>query len=346
MGDVYKLVSFFNEPMSVSTPHIYISALTWLPEESYLAKLLYPFLTNQPALKSAREKTWLSSLWIKSMSTCVNSVVFSRNGAKVAAAAHDGTIFIWDVKTGERVGCIEGKASPATCLVWSTSGKYILSASSNSVYVWDCLKYTIVGDPWDGHTDLVAAIACSSNNNFIASGGYDKTVIIWHSDGRRAREPLLGHSQAVNSVAFSLDSTKLASGSDDSTTRLWSLETGDQLWQISCNNWVGCVAISHDGQLLAAASFDNTIYLWDVKSGELRREPLVGHLNAVRSVAFSPDDKLIVSGSDDLTVCLWDVDTGLKKGTPYRGHLHWITSVAFSPDCFVCQRFNSSSLGY
>ena len=114
--DVHRFITFFYDAMSVSTPHIYISALTWLPEESYLAKLLIPFFTNQPAIESGRESKWQSSLWVRSMGGGVNSVSFHPDGSKIAAASSDQTISIWDVDSGERTGIITGHPSWVLCL--------------------------------------------------------------------------------------------------------------------------------------------------------------------------------------------------------------------------------------
>jgi WD40 repeat protein len=56
----------------------------------------------------------------------------------------------------------------------------------------------------------------------IASGGNDKTVKIWHVEGRLLCS-LEGHIGLVNSVAFSSDGKFLASADSDGSIFLWRI---------------------------------------------------------------------------------------------------------------------------
>jgi serine/threonine protein kinase/WD40 repeat protein len=85
-------------------------------------------------------------------------------------------------------------------LAWSPSGRYIAASylRSTSLYVWD-LKQPTRGKDKDGvtqlnelifpkageagHNNTVMSISWSPNGRYIASGGYDKTVIVWLVDG-------------------------------------------------------------------------------------------------------------------------------------------------------------------
>jgi WD40 repeat protein len=58
----------------------------------------------------------------------------------------------------------------------------------------------------------------------LASGGDDKTVILWNFELQKKVITLKGHSNFVTSVTFSPDGKYLASGSADKTVKLWSVE--------------------------------------------------------------------------------------------------------------------------
>merc|ERR1712217_237150 len=56
--------------------------------------------------------------------------------------------------------------------------------------------------------------------DFLASGGEDHNVYIWHQRHRRMLQKLTGHSDAVNAVSWN-GSGLLASASDDQTVIIW-----------------------------------------------------------------------------------------------------------------------------
>lgn len=60
----------------------------------------------------------------------------------------------------------------------------------------------------------------------MATGGDDRTVIIWDTATGKARRTLKGHDLAVTSLAFSADASLLASGSGNASIVLWDVQTG------------------------------------------------------------------------------------------------------------------------
>ncbi|MBO5838950.1 MAG: hypothetical protein J6R06_04665, partial [Bacteroidales bacterium] len=62
------------------------------------------------------------------------------------------------------------------------------------------------------------------DGKYLASGAWDKTVIIWDAKSGQRLQTLEGHSDWVNSVSWSPDGKYLASGSRDETVRIWGVE--------------------------------------------------------------------------------------------------------------------------
>ena len=183
------------------------------------------------------------------------------------------------------------------------------------------------------HQDEVFSVAFSPDGKTLASGGRDKTIILWDVKSYQPKgQPFTGHSASVTSVVFSPDGSVLASGSTDKTVILWDIESHQPIGQLDGHKEaVKSVAFSPDGKLLASSSEDKTIFLWDVESRQQIGLPLTGHEGIVYSVAFSPDGKLLASGSEDKTIILWDVESHQPIGQ-FTGHEGSITSIAFSPD--------------
>jgi len=72
-----------------------------------------------------------------------------------------------------------------------------------------------IGSPFVQFTDSWAGA------DFIASGGEDRCVHVWHRRHGRQLQRLTGHTDAVNSVSWSNEYHLLASASDDNTVILW-----------------------------------------------------------------------------------------------------------------------------
>ena len=63
-----------------------------------------------------------------------------------------------------------------------------------------------------GHTGSVRSVAITSDNKYIVSGGYDKTVRIWNLQDKTQEAVLQGHTDCVISVAITSDNKYIVSG--------------------------------------------------------------------------------------------------------------------------------------
>ncbi|MGC1377644.1 MAG: hypothetical protein WA821_15525 [Anaerolineales bacterium] len=195
----------------------------------------------------------------KGHTSYIDSIAFSPDGKTLASsscardnsfgACLDGEVFLWDVTTRQSiVRLLTGQTGRVNNVTFSPNGKTLaLSISndnSNTILLWDvsAMLNTSVSTVLNtsavmsqstgqlkGHTDTVSDIAFSPDGKMLASGSYDKTVILWDiATGQPIGQPLKGHTDSVNSVAFSPDGKTLASGSSDNTIILWDLDP--QFW--------------------------------------------------------------------------------------------------------------------
>ena len=242
------------------------------------------------------------------------SVAFSPDGKRIFSGSynlHKITVRIWDATTCRQIGepmSIYSNTLGYHSIDFSPDGKYIVSVSSDTVFLWDVINGKCL-DTLIGHNGMVNAVAFSPNGERIVSGAKDGTVRIWNSAaGKLFRRQLIGHSDEVHTVSFSPDGKRIVSGSEDKTIRIWDVTTGRCLNTLKGHtDIVYSVVFSPDGKRIVSGSGDNTIRVWDAVTGSQIGEPLKGHTNIVLSVAFSPDGKRIVSGSADGTVGFWDV---------------------------------------
>lgn len=180
-----------------------------------------------------------------------------------------------------------------------------------------------------GHSDRVVALAFSPDGSTLASGSFDRTVLLWDMHTREPAPPLR-HESIVHAMAFSPDGALLATAGTGTIT-LWDLASGRAVRSLTGHSGrITAVTFSPDGTLLASSGDDGTARLWDVRTGE-QRSVLSGHTEDVLTVAFHPSGATLATGSLDGTVRIWDVATAslAKTLTDLRGG---VGSLAYSPD--------------
>lgn len=220
---------------------------------------------------------------------------------QILASSANGTIDLWNLKTGDRQGQLKDSSSRVFSLAFSPDGHFLASGcEDHQIRVWDVRRRTLV-HCLSGHGDEVRAVAFSPQ-------GYLRR-------GLRLGVPQAGH--------------QLASGSYDGTLRLWNLTDGDST-TLDTGSPVAALAFSPDGQTLASGHQDGSIGLWN-QGTQSQVQSLQSQGQAVRTVAFSPDGQTLASGGDDQTIRLWAWQTG-QLTWDFKGHNSWISNVAFSPD--------------
>ena len=137
-----------------------------------------------------------------------------------------------------------------------------LSVTGLLIYLnWDYSLKTLTG-----HSKYVYSVAASPDGKYLASGSYDKTLIIWDAKSGEKLQTLEGHSIFVKSVSWSPDGKYLASGSSDETVIIWDAKSGQRLKTLEGHSYyVYSVCWSPDGKYLASGSWDKTIKIWGVE---------------------------------------------------------------------------------
>ena len=162
------------------------------------------------------------------------------------------------------------------------------------------------------HSDLVRAVAISSDGQTLASCSFDDTIKIWNLHNGKLLNTLTASSQqGCTSIAVSYSSQLLVSSSNHKTesVKLWHLETGELVCKLDGHSdCVWRVKISPDGQIIAGGCGDGKIALWNLETREIICL-LSGHSTPVTSIAFSADGQLLASGSEDTTIKIWNLTT-------------------------------------
>ena len=225
----------------------------------------------------------------------VNSVAFSPDGERLAAACGDGTIKVWNCRTGEVVQTLNDNPGFVYSVAFHPGGKHLAAAGADrKVRVWDLTTAKPVFK-CAGHAGLdlgtAYVVAFSPDGRRLAAGS-DGAVNVW--DWRNRQLPpihtLPGDEKMANSVtvAFSRDGRRLASGGWSGGVRIWDAETGERLRTLSGHHhpvrrWRS--ARTADAWSRPASTGTDRVGHDDRPTPQ----DLRGHVGVVLGVAFSPD---------------------------------------------------------
>ncbi|KAJ6553243.1 WD40-repeat-containing domain protein, partial [Mycena capillaripes] len=178
--DAKSFISFFYEAIIRSAPHIYVSALALAPAESEIGRAFWPQFPHLLSVTKGRVEKWPATIELFAGHTGhVHSVAFSPDSKCIVSGSSDGTVQIWDLKTGVALGePLVGHTGRVTSVSFSPDGKHIVSGSyDHTVRIWDIRAASV--RLLEGHIDLVLCVAFSPHGKQIISSSSDSTVHVW-----------------------------------------------------------------------------------------------------------------------------------------------------------------------
>lgn len=286
----------------------------------------------------------------------VTCLAFSPDGARIAAALHEGGVAIWDVSTGEHVIALPTSPHLVTSVAYSPDGQSLAfgAMSRRGSYV---IIRLLDSSSWELGNERRLSVDVSwavpwNSIMFNQDGSYVAATIgnqvrILDSDSlieTRRLEALLptpkasssfGRTGVLRGLSASRDGRYVVAGTTYGPIAVWQMATGRVVTTLDGHAGVAySVSYSPDGRTVASGSADGTIKLWEAMITGFELRTLRGHTGSVRSVAYNPAGSILASGGGTQRsgeVILWNPRHGSKlhvletAGGP-------VNTVAFSHD--------------
>ena len=261
------------------------------------------------------------------------SIAFSPDSKRIAVPGAPGTVGIWDVATGRRVGepLAVGEA-PVNAAIFADGGRTLIASDdSGAVSLVDVASGRRIRPPLSVGDEPAGSLALSPDGRLLAAASYAGPVLLWDVEtGERFGEPLTSDTSPGNAVAFSPDGRTLVSSHLRSAV-VWNV-SGEQVLGVPLGGptqQTTDVSFSPDGSWLVAGQFDGTANVYDTVS---RLQTLrIDGPSIVTAVAVDADGKRIAVGTIDGKVQLFDAGSGEAVGSPLVAGNAAVWQVAFSP---------------
>jgi WD40 repeat protein len=242
--------------------------------------------------------------------SAVTQIAFTRDGARCGSAGADGTVAIWDARSGARHGLWKAHAEGVDSLEFDPSGERVVTSGRafrpgppNAVIVWSIQGQELAR--LEGHTDAVWRAVFDPTGERVITASLDKTARVWDSRSGKQIHQLIGHQDRVTYVAVDEHGRRVATASGDTTVRVWSLDTGDLLATLHGHTaQVNAVTFAPDDQLVSVSG-DGTARVWDL--AHRIQTAAYHHGGFVWRAALDPDARRLATASWSGTAKIWDL---------------------------------------
>lgn len=264
-------------------------------------------------------------------------VAASSEGETAAAAGFDGTVVVWNTRTGELVGRWK-ESMPVSELQFDRHGRvlYVALAPDVPAQQPQGTSRILARLPHTGEVPgslevqgKIGSIDLSPDDALLVTANTEGKVEVWSAASMQRLATADFHRGLAHALFAPGTTNRIATCAYDHTARLWDWQENTSR-VLPHGGYVRNLAWAPDGQSVATACDDGFARLWDARTGQILGRPM-GHQSRVYAVAFSPDGSLVATASSDSTSRLWDARTGAPRSSPFAGTQR-TTHIAFSPD--------------
>jgi WD40 repeat protein len=351
----YLLAEIHLERGDLASARRLLSGLDGMPEVRAALRALKSADLPDASCVSITRFPWQST---RTWETSTLKIRLRADGRFAITGSDDGTVRLWDMRTGECVHLLKGHSQSVSSADLTPDGRFaVSSASDGAVRYWDltdgrCLLTFTPRGPQGRISPQHVRI--TADGRHVLGTGRDGDVMVWNFPGGWPLRTLEGHQRDLILDVAGNPRLLLTSGNEDPrtswepgekiesafTVRLWDLTTGECLKVLSLGRSpVRALRLTDDGRIALVGRYDQTIRLYDLENGRQLAD-LVGHPSGFPStLALSQDGALAMAGGLDRfgmpegtpnAVRLWSLKNGRCLRT-FDGHRNTVQDIALVP---------------
>ncbi len=310
----------------------HVLATAWCPDGRKFATgdkrgqlLVWSPTSPKPLATLFGHKKWVTSIvW--------EPVHRDRACERLASASSDGSVKIWNSRTGKCEVSMTAHTQSVEALCWGGEGFLYSASRDRTICMWaaeGASKGTLVKQ-LKGHGHRINALALSCDH-VCRSGAHTYKATSFDDEDAAFTAATALYQKRCGGVE-----ERLVSGSDDFTLFLWSpIKSKQPVARLTGHQQlVFCISYSPDGRFIASGSADKKIKLWDGFTGKFITT-FHGHVGSVYRLVWSPDSRFLASGSKDSTCKLWPISTARHTGNASHtlpGHADEVYALDWSPN--------------
>ncbi|CDO56311.1 hypothetical protein DV451_003582 [Geotrichum candidum] len=267
-----------------------VNRLAITPDKKYIAAAgsrsikLYDIKSNNPN----------HTLSLDDHTANVTSVAIQAEGKWLASSSEDGTVKVWDMRTGNVQRNYKHKSPVNEVVIHPNQGELISCDDDGNVRIWDLSENTCTHRLIPEDDVPVRSVSVASDGTMLVAGNNKGNCYVWNMANNKdvtMLQPLTKikcHSKYITKVLLSPDVKHLATCSADYTARIWSTENNfaEETTLEGHQRWVWDCAFSADSAYLVTSCSDHYVRLWELATGSIIRQ-YNGHHKGAISVALN-----------------------------------------------------------
>ncbi len=200
-------------------------------------------------------------------SDVVFDCAFNPQGDRLATAAADGVVHVFDVASGSEQLTITSHSDWVFAVAWNADGTQLATGSRDkTAKVFDAKTGELL-ITYNGHNQPVRGVLFHPDGKQVYSAGSDGKLHCWSiADGKKAADAGLGGE------AYKLTSSgeSFFASSADNKVRQFNAADQKQLRELTgAKDWVLSTAYHAEAKRLAGGGFDGQVFVWNAADGTL-----------------------------------------------------------------------------